>query len=272
VRRAALALLALAACDDSTPGSLLDGPRVLALIAEPPVLAPDTSAELTAVTSLDGAPTAPDAIAWRVCSPYVPVVDPVRDCEGVNALALAVDGDGRVVIDARTVAAHFGITVPPNLPADTCASPLSLTVVAEIELAGSRLIAKKQIAVAAAAAWRNPTFVHARIDGVPVDATAELAGGSMVIVDADIAVDSLDIICDDDDGTEELEDVRVFVYPGGGAVASDESFEIEARDGVVSTGSVELELPAAGGNVPLWLVAVDDTGGAAAAYIAIMTR
>ena len=102
--------------------------------------------------------------------------------------------------------------------------------------------------------------------------TAELAGGSTVIVDADIAVDSLDIICDDHDGTEKVEAARVFVYPGGGAVASDESFKIEQRDGVVRAGSVELELPAAGGDVPLWLVAVDDAGGAAAAYIAITTR
>lgn len=267
-RVAICCLLALAACDDETPGTLLDGPRVLALVADPPVLAPDSSSTLTAVTSLDGVPATADAITWRVCSPYAVVVDPVRDCEGSNALVLT-----NAVIDARAVAAHFDITVPPNLPTDVCTpSPLSLTVVAEIELAGSRLIAKKQIGVAATAARMNPVFVHARIDGAPVGASAELAAGTTVTLDADIAVDSLDPVCDDDTGAERREDVRVVVYPGGGAIASDDSFDIEARDGVVTTGSVELELPTAAGAIPLWLVVVDETGGAAATYIAITAR
>lgn len=273
MRRAALLLLALAACDDETPGSLLDGPRVLALVADPPVLAPESSSELTAVTSLDGVPAIPDAIAWRVCSPYAVVADPVRDCAGANALAIDPAADGRVIVDARAVAAHFGITVPANLPTDACApSPLSLTVVAEIELAGSRLIAKKQIAIAGTADRKNPVFVDARIDGAPVGASAELAAGTTVVLAADVAVDSLDPVCDDDTGAERREDVRIVVYPGGGAIASDDSFSIEDRDGVVTAGSVELELPADAGAIPLWLVAVDETGGAAATYIAITTR
>ena len=62
MRRAILGLLVLAGCDDATPGTLLDGPRVLAIVAEPPVVAPGTSTRLEAIAAVDGLPVMADRV------------------------------------------------------------------------------------------------------------------------------------------------------------------------------------------------------------------
>jgi hypothetical protein len=268
---ACLIVAPLAACDASTPRTLLDGPRVLAIVAEPPVIALDTTTRLAAITALDGLPAVPDRIEWRACAPWAVVVDPVRDCAGEAALALATDADGGAVLDPEEIAAGFSITLP-TIPPAACAAPTpALTVVAELELAGVRLIAKKQVPIAATADRANPVFVQVRIGGEPIAPTTAVPAGATVLLSADIAVDTLDLACRPD-GASTLEEVRVVTYPGGGAIASDDAFTIADRDGTLTAGSVELTLPDEPATVPLWLVAVDETGGAAATFSPLVTR
>jgi hypothetical protein len=107
---AAIALLG--ACDELpfTPSSLIDKPRIVAVAADPPVIAidgdgdgaPDGAATLTAlVVTPDGrdSSVAPDQavemdVRWRACNPWKPVFEPERDCGPDDALPLAAaDGD-----------------------------------------------------------------------------------------------------------------------------------------------------------------------------------
>jgi len=258
-------LIALAACADPTPSSLLDGPRVLAIVADPPVVAPGVRTALLPITTLDGQPAAPDSVAWRACAPWAVVADPERDCTD-GALALATEPGGGTTLSLDLL----GGAVPTagTAPADRgdCAPPaMALTLVAEIQLAGQRLLAKKQLAVGPAVDRQNPVIEQILLDGAPAAEGAALPAGATVQLGARIAATSIDDVCGV--AEPERETVRVVVYPGRGAVASDDAFEITERDGQLVEGSVELTLPATEQRVPLWLVAVDETGGAAARFV-----
>lgn len=260
--RAAAWLLALAACADPTESSVLDGPRVLAVVADPPVVAPGVRTTLVPITTVDGVPTPPERVTWRACRPWSVVADPERDC--ADGVTLATGPDGRAVIDPDAFGAVPGSS--SSDPGLACAPPvLSLTLIADVQLAGARLLAKKQLAFAQTVDRRNPLVEHALIDGEPATGDAVVPPGATLRLGARIAADSVDEVCGGSVPAREA--VRVVVYPGRGAVASDDSFEIVERDGELFEGSVELTLPAASMRVPLWLVAVDETGGAAATFL-----
>ncbi len=278
MRAAALALAAAAtaACSDDATTSLLDGPRVVAIVADPPTVAADGVAQLALVTALDGAPAAPDEVSWRACSPAWPVADPVRDCSGDRALALPVAPDGRAVVDVAAVAARFGLALPPA-PADgdPCGrAVVPVTIVVEAELGGARLIARKQLDVGAAPPPRtNPAFVQVRVDGAPLAPGAPLPAGATVALSADLAADALDEVCEPDgEAPARHEDVRVAVYAGGGATLSELAFDVIEVEGATITGAVELTLPEAPDDVPLWLVAVDEGGGVAVWHDVVPVR
>jgi hypothetical protein len=275
VARLALAALALSACDDSAPRTLLDGPRVVAVIAEPPTVSATGTSTLTLVTALDGLPTAPDSVSWRACSPGRLVVDPVRDCAGDTAEPLPVDDQGRAIVDVAALAARFGVPLPPAMGDDPCGrAVIPLTIVVEAELAGARLIARKQLAVGAAPPPRvNPVIVHAVADGAPLSSGASYPVGTTLELSADIGLDSLDLVCEPDGTTPARhEDVRIAVYAGGGATASDRAFDIAEVEGATIAGSIELTMPDAPSSVPLWLVATDDGGGVAVSHLVLDAR
>lgn len=264
MRRAAW-LLALAACADPTPSSLLDGPRVLAIVADPPIVAPDVRTTLVPITTLDGRPTPPDSVRWRACRPWAVVADPERDCTD-GAIALATDPSGGTTLDLELLGAVVPTSGPPPVTSGLCAPPaMALTLVAEIELAGARVLAKKQLALGTTVDRQNPIIEHVLVDGAPAVAGAPVPAGTTVRLGARIAASSIDPVCGP--GEPERETVRVVVYPGRAAVASEDAFEIEERDGELVEGSVELTLPDAPQRVPLWLIAVDQTGGAAATFV-----
>jgi len=269
VIRAAACILVTAACSDVAPSTRLDGARILAIIADPPVIAPGTTTRLTAISTVDGLPASPDRIAWRACAPWAVVADPLRDCIGDAALALDSDAAGNAVLDIEQVARQFSVDLPTTAPTGCEIAPPKLTVVADLEVAGARLIAKKQIPLAATVDLRNPVLVAATIDGEPL-ASPALPVGETVRLSAEIAADTLDVACQPDGGLT-LEEVRVAVYLGGGAVVSDDAFTIAERDGTLVAGSVEVVLPDEPAILPLWLVAVDDTGGVAAWFSALET-
>ena len=159
MRALLITALALAACDDSAPGSPVAGPRIIAVIADPPTIAADATTHLSVLTAIDGFPAPADAVMWRACSPYALVVDPVRDCAGDAALELALDADGDAVLDVAALAAKFDIVLPSITSADDpCGEDvLAVSVVVEAEVAGERLIAVKSVEVGVAPPVRtNP--------------------------------------------------------------------------------------------------------------------
>lgn len=261
--------LVLAACEDSAPMTLLDGPRVVAIIADPPVVSTSATAALTLVTALDGLPASPDRVSWRACSPAWPVIDPLRDCVGEP---LPTDAEGRALVDVAALAERFGASVPPS-GEDPCGrAVIPLTIVVEAELGGARLIARKQIDIGASPPRRgNPVFVQLVGDGAALG--SEASAGSQITLSADLATDALDLVCDEGaDVPSRAESVRVAVYVGGGAVASDLSFDILDIEGATIAGSVDVTMPDVPASVPLWLVAVDEGGGVAVAHSVLDVR
>ncbi len=252
----------LGACSDGPPGTVLDGPRVMALIADPPTVGIDQIATVSLVTAVDGVLSPAAAPRWRACPPWAVVADPVRDC-AEGAIDLAVDAEGRAVFDAGALAAAWGVTPPPAPDAVCGEAVVDVIVVVEADLAGARLIATKQVEVGAAPpARRNPEITRVLIGGEPVEDGAVLSAGATLDLTVDVARDSLDLVCSDGATTpDKLEDVRVYLYAGGGATTDDNDLEITDVEGASVAETKALTLPDTPGTVPLWLVATDRGGG-----------
>lgn len=267
----ALLLVGLAAgaagCEDSIPGSVLAGPRVIAVIADPPVIAPDMTAALGVVVAIDGTPVPPAATRWRVCAPSAVIVDPVRDCVGDRALVLPTGGDGGTGLDAAAVLAWSGVVLP-DAGDDPCGRAiLPVVVVVEAELAGARLVATKQVWIGLAPPPRsNPQIADVVVDGVAV-IDPVVARGASLEATAVLALAALDRVCGDIDDPVELESVQVSVFVGGGGTVSPGTFGVDhAADGVPTAGSVEIVAPDEPGAFPLWMIAVDPDGGVGVAH------
>lgn len=100
------------------------------------------------------------------------------------------------------------------------------------------------------------------VGGVPVEDGAVLPAGATLDLTVDVARDSLDLVCADGATTPDtLEDVRVFLYAGGGATTDDDVLEITEVDGASIAETTALTLPTTPGTIPLWLVATDRGGG-----------
>jgi hypothetical protein len=270
-------VLALAACDDSPPGSPVAGPRIIAVLADSPTIAADGTTRISALTAIDGFPAPADTVSWRACSPYALVVDPVRDCTGDTALALAVDGDGRGVLDAAVLASRFEVAVP-HIPGadDPCGDQiLPVTIVIEADVGGQRLIAIKTVEIGVAPPVRtNPVVVHAVVDGVPVTDGAVLDGGRRYALGAEVDPASRDLVCvRDETMPTQRESVEVYALAGGGAVVRGNDIDVEDDEaGVTTVDPVELELPPGPATVPLWLVGIDRNGGVGVRFLVLDVR
>lgn len=264
----------LAACSDTVPTTLLDGPRIVAVIADPPTAAVDGTVSLTLVTALDGAPATPDVVRWRACSPATLVVDPARDCVGDRAEPLSVDVEGRAWLDVGALARRFEIPLPP-VSDDPCGRAIvPLMIVVEAELGGARLIASKQVIVGQRPPPRtNPQFLQILADGLAISDSTTFERDQQIQLSADLARDSLDRVCEPADTTpSRRENVRVAVYVGGGAMASDLAFDVlEVADATIA-GTIEVAMPGTSGSVPLWLVAVDEGGGVDVVHAVVDVR
>lgn len=293
---------ALAGCDELpfTPSSLIDKPRIAAIAAEPPVLALDGTATLTAlVVSPDGrdSSVAPDRaldldVRWRVCNPWKPVFDPDRDCAPGNALALtAADGDawqGQAQVTVADVLEAFPpppeiidqIGMPPGMEPDPDACPYfydhaELPVVAEVTVGQSRLLAIQRVRVT----WqpvdrRSPALVGLVLDDVVAGADELVAftSGADHRLTASMDHSSLDPVCLDGD-PEQLapEPVHVHAYVTAGELDEPDADIEYAGDGSEIAGTVTWSAPASG-NVTAWLVVTDTDGGASWARFALQPR
>jgi hypothetical protein len=147
VRRAAIALVALAACaGDTDPVWQLDHDRIVAVRASAPGLAPGDRASLDALLATKGQPT-------RVAPPEAAqVVSPASLAD-----ALQFTGGAWVVTApsaARLDAARAELALAAGAP---------VPLVVGVSFVGGKLIGTKTIALGAAAA--NPTLPTVMIDG-----------------------------------------------------------------------------------------------------------
>lgn len=254
----ALALAsALTACaDESVPSSRITAPRLLAIAADPPVATRDGRVALRALAvDADGrAASAP--VRWRACSPWQLVRDPDIDCAPAAALTLPTDGNGVATLDLAAYQARFG--APPDVPAGgPCAPPLlAVPVFATVEVDGTRLVARKDVAIAAVAR-RAPALATVLVDGAP--ATSYRPGATHRLT-ALPARDSLDPSCAD---PAVLEPVRAYFYVTAGELDAASAEITLFADGSEADGSVGLRAPTDGDPLTVWTVLLDEDGGAA---------
>ncbi|MBK9036859.1 MAG: hypothetical protein IPL61_37350 [Myxococcales bacterium] len=270
--RAAALALAAAACsgDGLAPSTLITEARLLAVAAEPPVTTVDGTVALAAlVVDADGAPAA-TPVSWRACSPWRLVRDPDLDCGPGDALPLVVDAAGLARLDVAAVRARFGEPGGPLPPAGACPGPMiAVPVIATVTIDGVRLVARKDVGVAAVAR-RGPVIAAITIDDGPADG---FVPGATHRVAAVPAVDALDLTCTDDPTPAPVrEGVRTYFYVSAGGLA-DTSAEVRYQpDGTAAIGSVELTAPTEVERVRLWAVMIDGDGGAAWALRELRAR
>lgn len=262
--RAALVLaLVTAGCadDGSSPSSLLTGPRLLGIAADPPVAAPDQVVRLRALV-VDGAGAeAAVPVQWRACSPWQAVRDPDVDCAGSAAWPLPVGDDGVAVLDLPALAAALGqpLAVPP--PAGPCAvSALALPVYAVAVVDGVRLLARKEVRVGGPARTL-PAIATVLLDGAPAETYAPGQAAALVVQPAR---DALDPACTDDpEPLPVLEPVTIFAYATAGALSAPSAEVRYQPDGSEAAGAIDFTGPDDRQAVRLWTLAVDPDGGTA---------
>lgn len=264
MRRPALVAFALlAGCDDGggEPSTLITGPRVLAVAAEPPVTTIDGAATLRAlIVDGDGAPLAVD-VAWRVCSPWSPLRDPDVDCGPDQALALPADGEGAARLVVADVLARFGgpaAPIPPPAPCELDSVPIPVIATAVVD--GVRLVARKDVGVAAVAR-RAPVIAAVTLDD---GAAATFTPGATHRIAATPVRDALDTRCTaDPEPVPVLEGVRAYFYVTAGTLGATSADVVFQPDGSERVDSVELDAPTDVDRVRLWTVMIDGDGGAA---------
>lgn len=271
-------LLALAACSDDgvDPVTKINGPRVLAIGAEPSALVPDGALHLAVMTvdrdgprgetSADERPV--DAVRVRACAPWKFVVDPARDCVGDDAVPLERDETGRFVMSAQVLAARF--PAPPDAPipsADPWRAALAagitlrVPVIAEVDVDGQTLVAKREIEVVEDLATRtNPRIVEVRFDGA---ATGTLEAGREYTLTAILERASLDVpdrtMNEAMDATT-LEEVTGHLYSPSGEIG-DPEVTVEAAELDQLESSSTTYTAGEPGATWMFVVARDETGG-----------
>ncbi len=249
--------LVLAACDGESPApqSLIAEPRVLAVRAEPPVVAPGELATLDALVVDDRGARLSPPLTWRACDPWRFVLDPDQDC-GPEA-SLPLDG----ALDPLAVLARFpppvGSSPPLAASGDECAGrdlSLPLPVVVETDVGGQRLVAIKTVLlVQAPVPATNPGVGAVLLDGDP-DATAFEPGREYEVSVADIAVARDD---DCDPGPPRL---LVQLYTTGGDIDDDDVGISVPADQTARVPLTTWRAPEAA-SVALWILAIDSDGG-----------
>lgn len=239
-RAAILLLLVAPACTEleANPGWLIDEPRLLALRADPPVVAPGGRALLEALVLDAGGERLSPQVSYRACNPWRFVRDPQLDCAGDAALEL----EGELIVD--DVLARFP---PPS--DDRAAIVLSLPIVAETRIGDRRLITVKDVSLREQAApSANPTVTGLLFDGAPAPVSFD-PGRSYEVSAALYAAERA-----------EPQAARVHLYATGGEL---DGATLEARVGARGVEAIDITTWIAPdvGAITFWLLATDDDGG-----------
>lgn len=294
MKRVAIVLLALTACDDALDQRLdiVTAPRVLAVVAEPAEAKPGTDVTYTALVAGPDGPIA-DAPDWAFCTAPLP---PSED----DVVVPACLGDSQVV------ALGSGASVTGTLPAMGCLlygpdtppggfrprsadatggyyQPVRADVVGESAFGLSRILCDLPNATAQAAArYRteyvvnaNPTLDPLAFAGAsgPLSADA-LPADSDVTLTASWPAEAAESYIFYDPLTQQIvtrrESLRVSWFATGGALPVDSTLVGEA-DRTTEVTTV-WHTPTAPGPTTFWLVLRDSRGGVATQQVAITLR
>jgi len=262
--RAVAVVLVLAACgaDGIDPSTKIVAPRVLAITTEPSALVLDGEIALD-VWTLDARGPRDPVVRLRACAPWKFISDPARDCAGADALALDSD-----TISEDALSAAF--PSPPGTPAPddpwrvalAAGIALRVPIIAEVDLDGQTLIARRDLEVVDEATPRqNPRIAEVRFDGV---ATGTLRAGTRYAVTVTIDRATLEVQPEAEDGA--LETVTVNLYSPTGEIEEPavtlEDPETESTASGYTTG--------AAGSSFLFVVATDETGGQSATVVPLV--
>jgi hypothetical protein len=257
--RAAL-LVALAACSDSGPDliTVVDEPRVLAILSEPSVLDVDGEIALAPMTVDGNGPRSGDPVRLRACSPWIFVAEPAIDCAGANALpfegtlstAQLLDAfpppDGSPATpEALEIAIEAGLT--PRIP-----------VIAEVEVDGQTLVARRDLRIVVdGSELTDPRLAEVRFDGT---VTTALRAGQQYSLTLAFDPESFDPRIDDPE--QRLERFDCYFYSPHGELAE---HEIDVREPEQSVETPPNRFTAGdAGDSWLFVVVTDRTGGMSA--------
>lgn len=276
------ALCAACSSDEIDPVTKITSPRVLAITTEPSALVVDGEVHLAVMTVDPDGPRGEladsgrpvDAVRVRACAPWKFVVDPGRDCVGDDAVALERDGTGRFAMSAFVLAAAF--PAPPDTPVPPVQEPwraalaagisLRVPVIAEVDVDGVTLVAKREVEVVEdATTRRNPQLVEVRFDGV---ATSVLRSGQTYALTATLDGASLDLPDAEPEtpAPTALEEVTCHLYSPSGELADP---DIAVKDREVPMPETVATTYTAGppGSSWLFVVAIDETDGLSAVSV-----
>lgn len=261
--RAAL-LVALAACGDSAPDliTVIDEPRVLAILSEPSVLDVDGEIALTPFVVDGNGPRRGDPIRLRACSPWIFVAEPASDCAGTNALPLTLT-DGRFKVTTAQLLEAFPPPGGTTLDAASLAVAIEagleprIPVIAEVEADGQTLIARRDLRIVVEAnELSNPGLLSVRFDG-NLDPTLRAGRDHAVVLE--FVGSSFDPRGPDD---PRLERFDCYFYSPHGELAE---HELDVRDPEITTETPPNRYTAgAPGDSWLFVVVTDRTGGMSA--------
>lgn len=298
MHRARLTLLALssslstAACSDDEFDLItrITEPRTIAVLSEPTVLSVDGEIHLDPITvdplGVRGRPGAPAdarpvaAIRLRACTPWIFFADPATDCAGADSMPLTAAADGRFVMPTQALLAAFP---PPQLGGSRPATAddlrlalaagieLRIPVIAEVDVDGQTLIARRDIHIAeSVGTLQNPRIAGARFDAEPV---TELRAGQRYVLSVAFDRDSLDPSPADRGPPDSLEEIDCNLYSTAGQL-SDREVDVDRPDRDTPFPETERTTFTAGapGGSWLYIVGTDDTGGMSFAAVPLTTN
>lgn len=275
MKRLALTLLALAACDDSLDQRLgiIEAPRVLAAIAEPAEAKPGAMVSYNAVIASPDGPLA-TAPSWGYCtSPKPPTEDNAASISCVGGDALIELGTAPTVSGTIPAEAciRFGPDVPPGgfRPRDPDASggyyqPVRIATDDLLAIGLSRITCNLPTApFEAAARYRaeyvanaNPVLDPIVLDRVPATSEVTLtASWPAATAESYLYFDAAAQIL-----VDRRESLRVSWFATGGTLAVDASALAETSN--ATSVSTTWQTPAAG-TAWIWFVLRDSRGGVA---------
>lgn len=164
MRRVIYVLLAglLVACSDFATPAELTKPTVLAVVADPPLVAPGGETALSIVMAGPDGPMVPDQVSWRLVE-TLPGVPPFGEIEG---------GAGTATYRA-----------PDPLPVLPEGAPPVTSVEATVEADGTSVLVVKAVVVADVPA-RNPAIAVLAVGGEVAGDRVVLGAGQTVDLDA----------------------------------------------------------------------------------------
>jgi len=264
-----LLLWAGAGCtpDDEPPRTLIDKPRVLAIVAEPPSAAPGESTTVTALVVGTGADT--PAVSWARCRRAPRPGDAINpDCFDDGAAYLEPIGEG--------------LTITTEMPADATAEALGepdasggvyLPLIARVTVAGETLLASYRLRLSTTGdVNHNPGLTGVLVlngtgNAVPLDPANPpvVRTGDQLTLSPALAADSAETYPAALGNGTATEILLTSWFSSAGR------FSQERTDETQPTTVLALDdlLPAPGATIDLFVVTRDDRGGAAYVHQAL---